>query len=313
MTRTELSSQSAPATPAHTSLPPRSDSLCRWFSRWIQGYLRKHFHALRMSRGSRPIIAPDLPLVVVLNHPSWWDPLIGAVLAASWPERRHYAPMDAQALARYNLFDKLGFYGVERGTARGGRAFIKTTLAILSQPNSAVWIAAQGEFTDPRVRPPRLRHGIGHVVARMSRGVIVPLALEYPFWDERLPEALVRFGKPIPIESGQALSALEWVEQIEAGLAAAQDALLADALSRNSRVFETLLTGKPAIGGIYDRWRWFWAWLRGGPSHAEHRDQGGDGDRDGAGTRLVGPGRYSGLALPHQSARLSTATRTALG
>jgi hypothetical protein len=34
-------------------------------------------------------------------------------------------------------------------------------------------------------------------------GIVVTLALEYPFWEERLPEALARFGEPILIERGQ--------------------------------------------------------------------------------------------------------------
>jgi 1-acyl-sn-glycerol-3-phosphate acyltransferase len=313
MTTATATSMDAPEAPVRPALPHRCDHLYRWFSWWVQGYLRKHFHAVRLSRGSRPDVPAHLPLIVVMNHPSWWDPLIGAVLARLFPERTHFAPMDAQALARYNLFDKLGFYGVEQGTPRGGIAFLKTTLAILSQPNSAVWIAAQGTFTDARVRPPRLRPGIGHVAARLRRGIIVPVALEYPFWDERFPEALARFGEPISIESSPHLSAAQWVERIETSLEAAQDALVADALSRNPRVFETLLAGKVAIGGIYDRWRRFWAWLRNERFQAEHGSQGGDGDLDGAGVGRIGHGRHSGMALPCQSARLSTTTRISVG
>jgi hypothetical protein len=205
-----------------------------------------------------------------MNHPSWWDPLIGAVLARLFPERAHFAPMEARALARYSLFDRLGFYGVEQGTRRGGITFLRTTLAILSQPNTAVWIAAQGAFTDVRVRPPGLRPGIGHVVARMTTGIVLPLAIEYPFWDEKSPEALARFAEPIVIESSPHGSAGHWVNRIELSLEAAQDALLADALSRNPRRFETLLEGTVAVGGIYDRWRRFWAWLRNEPFQAGH-------------------------------------------
>ena len=206
---------------------------------------------------------PDLPLIVVLNHPSWWDPLIGVVVAGLLPERTHYAPMDAKALGRYSLFNKLGFYGVEQGTPRGAAAFLRATTAILSQPRSAVWITAQGEFTDPRVRPTLLRPGVGHIARRLDEGLILTLALEYPFWEERLPEALARFGEPMLIGRRRKLSARRWVELIEADLTATQDALKADALSRNAAAFETLLTGKVAIGGIYDRWRKSCAWLRG--------------------------------------------------
>jgi 1-acyl-sn-glycerol-3-phosphate acyltransferase len=313
MTTATASATSAQAAPTLTPLLQRSDHLYRWFSWWVQGYLQKHFHAVRLSRCSRPSVPAHLPLVVVMNHPSWWDPLIGAVLARLFPERTHFAPMDAHALARYNLFDKLGFYGVEQGTPRGGIAFLKTTLSILSQPDSAVWIAAQGAFTDPRVRPPGLLPGIGHVAARLRRGVILPVALEYPFWDQRFPEALARFGEPILIESSPHRSPAHWVEHIEASLEAAQDALLADALSRNPRVFETLLVGNVAIGGIYDRWRRFWAWLRNERFQAEHGSQGGDGDVDDVGVGRTGYLRYSGMAVPCQSAHVSAATGTSLG
>jgi 1-acyl-sn-glycerol-3-phosphate acyltransferase len=285
------------AAPVLTTLPERCDHLCRWFSWYVHGYLRKHFHAVRLSHGRRPDIAAEMPLVVVMNHPSWWDPLIGAELSRLFPERRHFAPMDAHALARYRLFDKLGFYGVEQGTPRGGIAFLKTTLAILSQPNSAVWIAAQGGLTDARVRPPGLRPGIGHVAARLKEGIILPLALEYPFWDERFPEALARFGEPISIESSPDLSPARWVARIEASLEAAQDNLVADALSRNPRLFETLLIGRVGVGGVYDRWCRFWAWLRNERFQAAHVAQGGEGDLDADGVGGAGYGRHPGVAF----------------
>jgi 1-acyl-sn-glycerol-3-phosphate acyltransferase len=313
MTTATATSTVEHAAPVLTSLPNRCDHLYRWFSWYVQGYLQKHFHAVRLSRGSRPEVPAHLPLIVVMNHPSWWDPLIGAVLARLFPQRTHFAPMDAQALARYPLFGQLGFYGIEQGTPRGGLVFLKTTLAILSQPNSAVWIAAQGTFTDARVRPPRLRPGIGHVAARLARGVILPVALEYTFWNERFPEALARFGEPILIEASPHRSAGHWVERLEASLEATQDALVADALSRDPRVFETLLVGKVGIGGIYDRWRRFWAWLRNERFQAEHGSQGGDRDLDGAGVGRIGSGRHSGKALRRQSTGLPTATRASVG
>ena len=275
MTTRATRSQSIPLPLGRASLPPRSDVLWRWFAWWVRGYIQKHFHAVRLSRGSRPRVPPDLPLIVVLNHPSWWDPLIGMILAGLFPDRAHYAPMDAQALTRYSLFHRLGFYGVEPGTPRGAFAFLRTTTALLSQPGTAVWITAQGQFADARVRPPRLRSGIGHLARRLNQGVVVTLALEYPFWEERLPEALARFGEPIGIERGQDLRAAGWVELIESNLATTQDALMADALSHDAAAFETLLTGKVAIGGIYDQGRKTWAWLRGERFQAEHGSGGG--------------------------------------
>jgi 1-acyl-sn-glycerol-3-phosphate acyltransferase len=258
-----------PATP-----PRRSEFLCRWFAWWARGYLAKHFHAVRLARGTRPGVPADAPLVVVLNHPSWWDPLIGVALSGLFPGRTHYVPMDARMLDRYRLFKKLGFYGVEQGP-RGAAAFLRTTAAILSRPGATVWITAQGRFADPRVRPPGLRPGVGHLVRWLPQGFVLPLALEYPFWEERLPEALARFGAPISVGTGSDLGASGWVERIEAALAETQDALAADALGRDPAAFTTLLTGKAGVGGTYDRWRRLVAWLRGERFQAGHGSEGG--------------------------------------
>jgi hypothetical protein len=47
--------------------------------------------------------------------------------------RAHYAPIEAAALARYRFFERLGFFGIELGTVRGGVVFMRTSLAILAK------------------------------------------------------------------------------------------------------------------------------------------------------------------------------------
>jgi 1-acyl-sn-glycerol-3-phosphate acyltransferase len=208
--------------------------------------------------------------VIVLNHPSWWDPLVGAVLAELLPGREHYVPIEAAALARYRIFERLGFFAVQPGTRAGAREFLCTGAAVLARPNAALWVTAQGEFTDPRQRPVRLRAGVGHLLRRLAGAVVLPLALEYPFWQERSPEALARFGAPIPVGRGRDRPVEEWMRLLESGLTVAQDALAADALSRDPQAFEVLLGGQAGVGGLYDLWRRLRAWLRGERFQAAH-------------------------------------------
>jgi 1-acyl-sn-glycerol-3-phosphate acyltransferase len=92
-------------------------------------------------------------LIVVLNHPSWWDPLLGLVLTELFADRDHYWPMDADALRRYWVFQRLGAFGIEPATLRGAREFLRTACAILARPRTALWVTAQGRFADPRERP----------------------------------------------------------------------------------------------------------------------------------------------------------------
>lgn len=256
--------------PSASDIPRRTLWLVRGFEKYTKGYVAKNFHAVRLSR-SGYLPGPDEtlsgPLLVALNHPSWWDPLIGLVLATRfWPDRAHYAPIEADGLAKYRFLERLGFFGVEPGSARGARAFLRQSLAILSQPGSMVWLTAQGRFVDPRERPVQLKEGVGHLAHRLRAGYVLPMALEYPFWTERTPEALVRFGTPLSLEAsapGRPVTPAAWTERIAMALQEAQDGLEAEALGRDPATFETVLGGRVGVGGVYDGWRRLKAAIRG--------------------------------------------------
>lgn len=256
------------ATEVPCCITRRSPRLFGWFRRYVRRYVARHFHAVRIARGGPAPGVPDGPMIVVLNHPSWWDPLIGILLSGAWPDRAHYAPIEAGALARYRLFERLGFFGIEPGTARGGRDFLRTGLAIASRSDSALWLTAQGRFADPRERPTRLKAGVGHLVARLDRAGLVPLALEYPFWDESRPEALARFGPVLPVTAGGAPD--EWTARIAEALEATQDALAAEARRRDPGAFEVVIGGRAGVGGVYDLGRRLRATLRRERFRAEH-------------------------------------------
>lgn len=256
------------ASPARTS--PPSPLLVGLFARYARRYLARHFHALRLSR-SGPMPEPgDGPLVIYCNHPSWWDPMTGFCLAVRlFPGRHHYAPMDAQALARYRFLARVGFFGIGTGAA-GARDFLDAAARLFQDPRATLWITPQGQFTDPRQRPVRLKPGLGHLARRLERGMFVPLTLEYPFWEERFAEALARFGEPVDVSALKphrpgAITAL-----LAARLEAAQDALAGEAQRRRREDFEILVRGNAGVGGVYDLWRRLRARARGERFRPEH-------------------------------------------
>ena len=116
-------------------------------------------------------------------------------------------------------------------------------------------MTAEGRFTDPRGRPVRLMPGLGHLAARVENVTVVPLAFEYPFWNERYPEALSRFGAPVDIDGSERYGAAEWSELFAARLEETMDQLAADAEGRSPEPFDTLLGGSAGVGGVYDLWR----------------------------------------------------------
>jgi 1-acyl-sn-glycerol-3-phosphate acyltransferase len=269
---TDNGSGKRPDTGDSSALSRRTRWLFRAFRAYARRYVASHFHVLRLAKDGTPLDFPRCPMIVVMNHPSWWDPMIGLVLTDLLPSwSTHFAPIEERGLAQYRFLSRLGFFGVQVGTRRGSRAFLRQSLAILSEPEAVLWITAQGQFVDPRDRPVRLKHGVGHLAHRLKEGLILPLAIEYPFWNDRCPEALARFGHPIVISRSGEYSPRDWTSRIEAALEETQSCLADAAMRRDPSAFVTIIEGAAGVGGVYDYWRRFRARIRGESFHPEHR------------------------------------------
>jgi len=228
------------------------------FHRFLRPFLKRHFHAVAVESGCRESLEfeADEPLLIYGNHPSWWDPLIAHFLNRSlFPSRQFYAPIDAEALEQYSVFGKLGFYGVQMNTTSGAAAFLKQTTAILEGGQTAIWITPEGRFSDARDHDAELMPGLAHMCTKLSRGWAVPLALEYPFWDERLPVCLAMFGQPVQIADRASSSKREWQAMLSAELRGTQGKLAQLAVARRSDPFDDLLVGKAGAGIFYDSFR----------------------------------------------------------
>jgi 1-acyl-sn-glycerol-3-phosphate acyltransferase len=234
---------------------PPSRRLLSLFFVYLHWYIGRHFHAVRLANSGR-FPRENGPLIVYSNHPSWWDPLVFfAVSRYLLPNTSHYGPMDAAALKHYGFFRKFGMFPVESGTQRGAVQFLRATQDILAAPNSALWLTPEGRFTDMRTRPAMIRPGLGAVIARSRACTVVPLAVEYTFWNERLPEILLCCGKPIEVSEGRIQSAEEWSAQAGIALTDTQNELAALAMLRDASRFETVLTGRIGISGVYEAWK----------------------------------------------------------
>jgi 1-acyl-sn-glycerol-3-phosphate acyltransferase len=249
------------------ALPPIVRPLLAFFRRIVRGYFRRQFHGVRVSRAER-FQGSSGPLIIYANHSSWWDPMVAFLLAAElMPQRKHYAPMDAASLARYPILSRFGVLAVEMKTPRGGVQFLRTGEVVL-RAGGVMWVTPQGRFVDARQRPLEFRPGLAALAARVGSCTVLPLAIEYTFWDERLPETLLHFGQAVRVE-GERAEEIE--ERLKTALQEAMEELEGMALRRDPAVFGvTLARGRVGTGGFYAVGQRLVAVMTGRVYHPEH-------------------------------------------
>lgn len=266
----------AQADDSNSPLPPIPAWLQNGFHRFLGPYLRRHFDSIAVDRDG-PIVESqlaDAPLIVYGNHPSWWDPLIAHYLNHRLlPTRQFRAPIDAIALEQYGVFRKLGFFGVQMNRRSGAAAFLKTAAAIAASHEDALWITPEGRFADVRDHSASLMPGVAHLCHRTPRGHAVAMAMEYVFWNERLPVCLIRFSRPISLAEGAGHSKEDWQSIIESNLRTTQTELAARAIARDPDAFKPLVTGKSGSGVVYDNFRRFKSWFTRSKFQARHEDR----------------------------------------
>jgi len=256
------------------SIPRISRPVLTFFRRIVRGYLRRHFHAVRISGAAQLSDLKDAPepLLVYANHGSWWDPMVAFFLAGSlMPGRRHYAPMDSDALERYKILKRIGIFPVATKTGRGAVQFLRTSEAVV-RSGGVLWITPQGKFVDGRVRPLEFKPGLAALAVRLAEQTgscrVLPLAMEYTYWDERLPECLLLMEEAVLVRAGDTADGVE--PRLIAALEKGMDQLKEMAIARDSSRFVTMSRGTAGVGGFYAMGQRMKAVLLRRPYQAEH-------------------------------------------
>ncbi len=269
--RHDGSDEIADSTTPDRRLPRVNTWQLRLFAGYCRYYLRRHFHRLYLLDLAAVKVPDDKPLLICMNHPSWWDPLLAVYLSQEmFPSRRHYGPIAAAAISKYKFFEKLGFFPIDPHTRDGAFRFLQIGRSALATQGCTLWVTAQGQFEDVRVRPTKFQAGVGHLARSSTDFVMLPLALEYSFRRERTPEAFVCFGEPIEIRDGRSQTAQDWTNIFANAVESTQDYLAERVKAGHENYFQELLSGAAGVGGVYDAWRAVKSYARGKRFRAEH-------------------------------------------
>ena len=219
----------------------------RAFVRWMRGFVGRRFHAVRLAAGSEAALARaasnDGPLLLVANHQSWWDPLVGLLVHDRWfGDRPVASPIDRTQLENFRFFRRLGMFGVDPDDATGLRAFARHVDELFARaPRTVLMVTPQGRFVDVR-RAVEVRPGAAMVAARHPRAAVIAVAIEYAFWVDQRPEVFLR-ADCVDAPAMDPSSAHAWQDAISRAMNANAAALAECVMSRDASRFVTVSGG----------------------------------------------------------------------
>lgn len=239
--------------------------------KYVRSYLRRSFHTVHLL-GEPPQFEDDgrTPLLVCLNHSSWWDVLMAFYIEKEFFGWDLYGVMDERQLQRYRLFTNLGMIGVDRTSLAGAREFLDYTETLLRGQRRALWLTPQGAMLSNRERPIVFQPGLAHLAQRLGNFHIARVALHYEFWDDKQPEAFVSISPVEHVTIGADFRRREFLHTQERRLETELETLLTAVRKRDPSQFASLLHGASGVSPTYDILRALAARLRGRRFSSEH-------------------------------------------
>jgi hypothetical protein len=245
----------------HQAILPhrRQEWFCRLFRWYTRRLVGKSFNAMRLAKGGVDAFAHfdsyDGPTMLLLNHQSWWDPILTVALVDRFtPTRQVYAPMDRAMVEQFAFMRKLGLFGVDLNDPSAFKAMVHYASDLArTSPNPSFWITPQGQFADVRA-PLELRPGAAAIASRLCKDGTPPrvlcLAIEFAFWEDRKPEVLLHAAPcPQPERSTTSL----WQRQMTDTMQSTMADLAALAIARDAEAFDTVLgRGASGVNPVYD-------------------------------------------------------------
>lgn len=171
----------------------------RWakfiFHIYVMRLMQRHFHAFHLF-GNFPQLDPDLPLLLIPNHSTWWDGFFVYLLNEEMLKQKAYLMILDRQLAKYRFFARIGAYGITPGDIKNVRESLKYTVELLQIKNVMINIFHQGILLLWDKRPLNFKKGIEAIIRLYNKPInILPLAIPAEYSGEQRAEVFFQFGE----------------------------------------------------------------------------------------------------------------------
>lgn len=197
----------------------------------------------------------DGPVIIYLNHGSWWDGYLMYVIHRVVLRGRFDAHllMEERQLRAYRFFTWSGAFSINRHNAEDTKRSQAYAAGLLrgGKRARALFIFPQGRIVHPDRRPLITFPGIARIISQVGPITLCPVALRYEFLGQQQPHAFIRIGPSHrPADPSDELSVLN---EITERLTRACDALHDDVIGGKLERYQTLLHGRHGVDQRFDR------------------------------------------------------------
>lgn len=193
----------------------------RWakfiFHIYVMRLMKRHFHAFHLF-GNVPQPDPNLPLLLIPNHSTWWDGFFVYLLNKEIMKRETYLMMLDRQLAKYKFFARIGAFGITPGDRKNVLQSLNYTVGLLQKSNVMITMFPQGILLPWGQRPLKFKKGIEAIIRSYGKPInILPLAIRVDYGGEQRAEVFFQFGQHFVVDA-QSFRGVKWLEEIESDL-----------------------------------------------------------------------------------------------
>lgn len=132
----------------------------------------------------------------LVNHSTWWDPLIIFLLNKHLFKANGYGMMHEEGLKSFPIFRRIGTFSINRSNPKDIIASLNYAKDRINE-GKAVWIFPQGDERPLEQRPLEFQTGASFIIEKSDQIHVIPISLYYAFEEKRKPNIYVSIGQDL--------------------------------------------------------------------------------------------------------------------
>ena len=173
-----------------------------WRAIWhfyIRNAIKRRFYSIRVKHPEHfDMRNKDYPCIFYAQHTCWWDGLIGYCLY--WFLFKEKTNMMIEDLLSFPLLKYVGAFSIDKKSPKSILRSMQYSVEFMKNEKISLWMFPQGVIKPPNHRPLEFQKGLAFLVQKTGKVNLIPIAMQYPFLRQGLPEVMVDIGKPIIVD-----------------------------------------------------------------------------------------------------------------